>query len=252
MASRKFTGSEYTIVVGGNTYKRSFIKFVKNLSFFAAFVGFLMIPAAPFMLILSLFFGFLGFKYNKVLKAPVPSRQSIASDSFQEELTPCSSSDSSALDEVLNVHLPKGKSARIKFFVTGTRHENREHIIKEFLINNAHNAGSPFLDLSDSEIIELNRTVYEYYYDALNGPLRLEPEPDNKFDKNAIKVMLDDKVIGCVPAVDCERVHKFISSNEYDIWWQVRGGISKFYPGYGEKVRKENQEAGVQVKLFKK
>jgi hypothetical protein len=156
------------------------------------------------------------------------------------------------IDEVLDIRLPEGKKASIKFFVTGVRHENRGQIIKEFLHLNAINKGKPFLGMTDAQIKESSRTIYEYYYDNLNGPIELIPDPDNKFDKNAIRVMLDGKEVGYVPAADCERVHKFINSNDYDIWWQLRGGVSKAYPGYGTKVKSEHNEPGMQMKLFKK
>ena len=252
MAFRKEVNTDQTIVVGRNTYKIGFLIFIKNLSLVSAIICLLFVPFAPFMLIFTVYFGFMFLKYNKILKAPVPSKSSISTENFQNANSVHSSNYIDVFDQVLNIHLPSGKSARIKFFVTGTRHENRESLIKEFLRENAHNIDRPFLNMSDSEIIESNRTVYEYYYDNLNGPLRLEPEPDNKFDKNAIKVLLNDKLIGYVPANDCERVQKFINSNEYDLWWQIRGGVSKFYPGYGDKVSKEINEGGIQIKLFKK
>lgn len=241
-----------TITIKNNTYKRKTIKFIKIMMYFDSILFLLLTPVIPFTFLIALFFGFVGFKYSKILKSPIPTKPVIETLKFQSTIISDNYSDSEEINQVLNINLPKDKKARVKFFVTGTRHQNRDSLIKEFLHTNAHNIGRPFLNIPDSEIIELNRTVYEYYYDNLNGPIRLEPEPDNNFDKNAIKVIVDDKHVGYVPASDCERVHKFIESNEFDVWWQVRGGVSKFYPGYGNKVSIETDEPGIQIKLFKK
>jgi hypothetical protein len=45
--------------------------------------------------------------------------------------------------------------------------------------------------------------------------VKLEFEPDNKYDENAIKVMHGDYTIGYVPSVEIDEVNEFIENYDY-------------------------------------
>ena len=49
--------------------------------------------------------------------------------------------------------------------------------------------------------------------DSDNHTIALEEEPDNQYDPNAIKVILDGKHIGYVPAKKCKKVKKILQKH---------------------------------------
>lgn len=61
-----------------------------------------------------------------------------------------------------------------------------------------------------------------YYKDAVKklldengeyiGPCLLVPDPDNQHDPNAIKIVVDDVLVGYVPAEECSSVRKLLNN----------------------------------------
>lgn len=81
--------------------------------------------------------------------------------------------------------------------------------------------------MSKSEILE---DYYEddriYEYDIYDGTAELVPEPDNKYDSNAIAVVVDGCKIGHVPAELCAKVSKLIDDEHvFDV--SIMGGPYK-------------------------
>lgn len=62
--------------------------------------------------------------------------------------------------------------------------------------------------------------VHEYKYEILNfcktnDIVYLIPEPDNKFDSDAIKIMCNELLIGYVPSYDTDEVSKLLNRNYF-------------------------------------
>lgn len=86
-----------------------------------------------------------------------------------------------------------GKAAVRKFNVQGVTKDNRQEL--------------------------LTQIVKEYGKEGA-GNISLIPEPDNKYDTNAIKVMFDSiGHIGYVPKDRNESIRKLLSKKSYDIKW---------------------------------
>ena len=58
--------------------------------------------------------------------------------------------------------------------------------------------------------------------------MRLIPEPDNKYDSNAIQVYIGDKLVGYVKATDAIHLSRMLMSNMYVKKW----GILTYTSGY--------------------
>lgn len=77
--------------------------------------------------------------------------------------------------------------------------------------------------------------LYELPSDMFNNRLKLLPEPENKFDKNAIQVVIDISgqrfVIGYVSSRQTAELFSYINSpafdSKYSVIVEVRGGKSK-------------------------
>ena len=54
------------------------------------------------------------------------------------------------------------------------------------------------------------QAFYSLNLDRREHSLELIPEPENKHDPNAIKVIVDGQHIGYVPAKECEKVKKIL------------------------------------------
>lgn len=65
-----------------------------------------------------------------------------------------------------------------------------------------------------------------YKYDFYDGSALLEPEPTNKYDSNAIKVIVDGEHIGYIPSEKCNKVKELIKE-PYTASVSVSGGPYK-------------------------
>lgn len=65
-----------------------------------------------------------------------------------------------------------------------------------------------------------------YKYDIYDGSALLEPEPTNKYDTNAIKVIVDGEHIGYIPSEKCAQVKELISK-PYTASVSISGGPYK-------------------------
>lgn len=72
----------------------------------------------------------------------------------------------------------------------------------------------------------IETTVTEYIWPLYEA--ELEPEPDNPHDPNAIKVLVDGRLIGYIKAGSCARVHKKIREDRIErMTVQIGGGRGK-------------------------
>lgn len=71
---------------------------------------------------------------------------------------------------------------------------------------------NPNYGLSDEDIVKLGKDrIYEYY--PLHKNVILVPEPKNPHDPNAVKVMLDNSLIGYIPSENALFVRNLVTSN---------------------------------------
>ena len=100
---------------------------------------------------------------------------------------------------------------------------------------------------NDAKFLEVypgGKRCYEYYFNNVLGLLM--PEPTNKYDKNAIAVILCGALVGYVPAELCSDVAKLLKHG-YHARVTVRGGNYKFV--YGGKVFTDNKAFHVHVDM---
>ena len=74
--------------------------------------------------------------------------------------------------------------------------------------------------------------IYKYY--TYYGPCELEPEPTNKHDPNAIKVIVDGVHIGYIPSEKCHLAKKYMEMNP-SARVEIYGGPYKEYDSLYER-----------------
>lgn len=93
---------------------------------------------------------------------------------------------------------------------------------------------NPLYDSSKSELVEENLTnekIYELYFNPKK--CSLIPEPDNSFDKNAIRVEADGIQIGYIKKGSTSRVRKLMTSDDLvSISVDIGGGKYKIIEEY--------------------
>lgn len=151
---------------------------------------------------------------------------------------------------------PKPKLKKeIKFRVAGVTFNGIQGKLKN-MVKNEKELVDSYEGLSDKEILEIyleDDRIYEVVI-AGSNKIKLIPDPENKFDSNAIKVVLDEVGnVGYVPATDCKRVKKILEKG-YSIQWQLIGGKHKYIKYDEEKdkevVNIENNTYGIMITLY--
>lgn len=90
-------------------------------------------------------------------------------------------------------------------------------------------SGNPLYNLPDGEFIKKiapDKHIYRYKYRKANG--QLVPEPKNQYDKNAIKVMVDNVHVGYIPADRCLDLKKRLSKIK-EVEVHIGGGDYKYH-----------------------
>jgi len=111
--------------------------------------------------------------------------------------------------------------------------------------------------LSNEKILEKysdKTKIYEVYMHG-DHEIKLIPEPENKYDSTAIKVVHEEiGHVGYVPVVACKEVKKALEDG-YLIEWRLIGGKYKCIRYNSEKhkkvVRVNNHEYGIMMILTK-
>lgn len=110
-------------------------------------------------------------------------------------------------------------------------------------------------DLSSKEIRE---EVEEYglkvfkYRDLDIFNIELIPETDNKYDSNAIKVLIFDNHVGYVPATVAKSIRKYFDDEKYNflIEGEIKGGPYKEWDDLNDKVITNNDlDIGFEIYL---
>lgn len=107
-------------------------------------------------------------------------------------------------------------------------------------------------DMTKKEIVDTYMTdesIYKYIFSI--DDVQLEPEPDNPYDSNAIKVIADGVFIGHVPARSTSRVKQLLGKSP-EISCELYGGPSKivFEESDGSyTMKKSDHNIGAEVIL---
>ena len=121
----------------------------------------------------------------------------------QSEASPVTSSDAAKSDVVVNEAVPATSADDIiqySFYVAGISYREKD------VINNLFEEND-YYSMTKKELVEIDYTDERIFkYIPSFSSVRLEPDPDNEYDKNAIKVLLDDVHIGFVPKEKTTRV----------------------------------------------
>ena len=100
---------------------------------------------------------------------------------------------------------------------------------------------------SPQDIKEFNWEVYQYDLHESNT-IELIPEPDNPYDKNAIKVIHKEMGdLGYIPRKDNVNLAKFINSHSGNVRYSIdfEGGKYKYYDG--EKIISGSKPYGLRI-----
>ena len=154
---------------------------------------------------------------------PVEEVPEAVDEAVEETVEEAVEEEPAAADPVVSV--PKDNSKTTVFPVAGLFAHETE-IVDNLLFENSD------YDMSKKEIIECYMCdEYLYKYEPFYGHADLIPEPDNPYDPNAIKVIVDDILIGYVPAKRTKSIKKILESgNVIEIGCEIYGGSYKVLP----------------------
>lgn len=113
----------------------------------------------------------------------------------------------------------------------------------------------PYDGYKKSDFEESLEPVYKYSgYDTSN--VTLEAEPDNEFDSNAIKVLIDDGLVGYLPKDIAAKMVNYVSDSRYDIKPRVEvvGGPYKEFDIIEDKLisKKDDFNFLINIKVVDK
>lgn len=142
----------------------------------------------------------------------------------------------------------------LQFEVAGTFVEARQKVIKDFVKNEIKEGMKAYDGLTTKEIKTQryeNIEIYEVPEDEKwnKDYFRLEKEPDNEYDKNAIKVILNDfSKIGYIPKEKTLQVGKLIDDNKIlSMYFSITGGKYKLWDG--EDIETDEEEYSVTLTI---
>lgn len=92
-----------------------------------------------------------------------------------------------------------------------------------------------------------NSRVYKYEY--YRGPAQLVPEPTNKYDANAVMVVVEGIHIGYIPSERCLQVKKIIKSG-YSASIEIYGGPFKEFDFESGKWHAETKDFSATLNIF--
>lgn len=151
---------------------------------------------------------------------------------------------------LLNTNLqPKDKTIRptYSFNVAGTTFNNGQTKLKS--LANEYLESNDAYDGYTNKEIEENGPTYQV---SVGGgyEITLEPDLDNKYDKNAIMVIHDELgPIGYVPKESIRKVKDVLNTNNYKLEWELVGGRVKEYDDDDEKVVTNELNYGINITL---
>ena len=201
------------IIIKNKKYKRKTIKSCKNICLYAGIlitilgIPLLLIGMFPFVII-GIVFILLSKYYSNLLNAPVNNNEEIYEPIKQQKAT--------IHDELL-----KTENHR----VAGVSHYEKNLLL---LANKNDN----FM-LNKKQLVKktlLNKNIYEYTF--FPKKVELIEEPDNEYDPNAVKVLIDGQHVGYIKRGSTSHVKKILNSNNVkEITAKILGGRYKYVEG---------------------
>lgn len=155
-----------------------------------------------------------------------------------EETTPISSKPTNRKPSLSDESIK-----RYSFNVAGISHHEDE-IIDRLLIENDE------YSMSKKDLIEMGMEDTKIFrYEGLSTNVQLIPEPDNEYDKNAIKVVADGVHIGYVPSKETATIKELLNIDDLKIGCSFYGGEYKILYTDSNTVKKEKWNIGAKVTL---
>lgn len=149
---------------------------------------------------------------------------------------------------------PKAKKD-ISFKAAGVTFNGIQSKIKS-MVKEEKYSSDPYDGLSNKEILDDYSDGDKIYEVDIYGSseIKLVPDPQNKFDPNAIKIVHEEMGdVGYVPATSCKRIKKVLDGG-YSLNWKLIGGKSKYIVYDDEKdkdvVRTNNDTYGIMITLI--
>lgn len=139
---------------------------------------------------------------------PVPAKQAGAPTVpvAKPAAVPESKSKSHTAEEPAQV--PSADFTNKTYRVTGIDHYTDN--LLELAVPNSN------YDMTKKEIIDSGMTDQDIWeYEFYPSKLELQPEPDNPHDPNAIKVLLDDKLVGYIKSGSCKHLLNVINQDRF-------------------------------------
>ncbi len=81
--------------------------------------------------------------------------------------------------------------------------------INKLSVSNKDYRSKPATIISNGDA---GKKIYRYTY--VNKPVKLEPEPTNPHDKNAIKILIAGELVGYVAASDCRHIKDVLENHD--------------------------------------
>lgn len=226
-----------------------------------SFILMLFNPIFAFLVLLFAILYFSNYFKSKKLKRKIESiNKEISTNNRLYGISALSTEDKTniTISNIKNLNEEKITSKpkrEITFRVAGISMGDIQKNIKS-MVKEEKEYGDQYDGLTNKDILEMYSEGDKIYEVNINGTseIQLMPEPENKYDPNAIKVIhAEIGHIGYVPAVECEKVKKVLSK-DYSIEWKLIGGKYKYieydYDNDKDVVRIQNDTYGVQITLI--
>lgn len=93
--------------------------------------------------------------------------------------------------------------------------------------------------------------IYKYE-DLTFNDIKLIPEPDNKYDKNAIKILISDHHVGYVPKNETRTLKKYLNNDNYHFKMigRIVGGPYKTIDDYGDITTVKDLNIGFRINIL--
>lgn len=161
------------------------------------------------------------------------------------EMNPESKTDSV---EDLNIKPAPPKQERERHKIAGTSFRTKE------IMSLGHE--NPNYDLKKTELINENLIDEKIYqFEFYPSKVELVEEPDNEYDKNAIKVIIDNVHVGYIKKGSCSHIKKLIREDKIkNISAEIKGGKYKIIYDDNEfedkpkyLLEKDSHEIGISI-----
>lgn len=128
------------------------------------------------------------------------------------------------------------------FFIVGTYYHQKE-ISKLSVANKDYKCTAKTLIAQDKSM----QRIFQYTY--INKPVKLVPEPKNKHDKNAVKVIIAGEHVGYIKREECQSVKRILNTKDIKyISAFISGGKYKIVNNDGS-VEKDELDISINVRI---